>query len=159
MLPDLHTGFSRGRSGGLVFPSLSEFSTVYCDPHSQRLWHSQESRNRCFSGTLLLFRWSSFRFHTNQKLFYFKVDSLTNWAIREAPISQQLMLSTSLIPIKILIVLEYFILQSFIPCCTVTYYKGFYTLKYLYSYFCMQQILRHRLPSFRKPASNLIIST
>ena len=32
-LPDLHTGFSRGRSGGLVFPSLSEFSTVYCDPH------------------------------------------------------------------------------------------------------------------------------
>ena len=27
--------FSRGRSGGLVFPSLSEFSTVYCDPHSQ----------------------------------------------------------------------------------------------------------------------------
>ena len=37
LLPDLHTGFSRGRSGGLVFPSLSEFSTVYCDPHSQRL--------------------------------------------------------------------------------------------------------------------------
>ena len=28
MLPDLHTNFSRGRSGGLVFPSLSEFSTV-----------------------------------------------------------------------------------------------------------------------------------
>ena len=27
--------------GGLVFPSLSEFSTVYYDPHSQRLWHSQ----------------------------------------------------------------------------------------------------------------------
>ena len=43
MLPDLHTGFSRGRSGGLVFPSLSEFSTVYCDPHSQRLWHSQKT--------------------------------------------------------------------------------------------------------------------
>ena len=39
LLPDLHTGFSRGRSGGLVFPSLSEFSTVYCDPQSQRLWH------------------------------------------------------------------------------------------------------------------------
>ena len=33
MLLDLHTGLSRGRSGGLVFPSLSEFSTVYCDPH------------------------------------------------------------------------------------------------------------------------------
>ena len=36
MLLDLHTGFSGGRSGGLVFPSLYEFSTVYCDPHSQR---------------------------------------------------------------------------------------------------------------------------
>ena len=35
MLPDLHTGFSGGRSGGLVFPSIEEFSTVYCDPHSQ----------------------------------------------------------------------------------------------------------------------------
>ena len=33
LLPDLHTGFSRGRSGGMVFPSHSEFSTVYCDPH------------------------------------------------------------------------------------------------------------------------------
>ena len=41
LFPDLHTGFSRGRSGDLVFPSPSEFSTVYCDPHSQRLWHSQ----------------------------------------------------------------------------------------------------------------------
>ena len=37
MLPDLHIGFSRGRSGALVFPSLSECSTVYCDPHSQRV--------------------------------------------------------------------------------------------------------------------------
>ena len=35
MLPDLHTGFSRGRSGRLIFPSLSEISTVYCIPHSQ----------------------------------------------------------------------------------------------------------------------------
>ena len=30
-----------------------------CDPHSQRFWHSQLSKNRCFSGTLLLFRWSN----------------------------------------------------------------------------------------------------
>ena len=42
LLPDLHTGFSRGRSGGLVVPSPEEFSTVYCDPHSQRLWHKAE---------------------------------------------------------------------------------------------------------------------
>ena len=27
--------FSRGSLGGVVFPSLSEFSTVYCDPHIQ----------------------------------------------------------------------------------------------------------------------------
>ena len=33
LLPDLHTDFSGGRSGALVFPSLSEFSTVCCDPH------------------------------------------------------------------------------------------------------------------------------
>ena len=35
MLLELHIDFSRGRSGGLVFPSLEEFSTVCCDPHSQ----------------------------------------------------------------------------------------------------------------------------
>ena len=34
MLPDLHTDFSRGRSHGLIFPSLSEFLTVYCGPHT-----------------------------------------------------------------------------------------------------------------------------
>ena len=34
MLPDLHIGFSRGRSGGLAFPSFSEFSTVYCEQAS-----------------------------------------------------------------------------------------------------------------------------
>ena len=34
MLPDLHVGFSRDRSGGLVFPSLSQISTVYWDPQS-----------------------------------------------------------------------------------------------------------------------------
>ena len=52
LLLDLHTDFSGGSSSGLVFPSLDKFSTVCCDPHSQRLGHSQESRNRCFSGTL-----------------------------------------------------------------------------------------------------------
>ena len=55
LLPDLHIGFSRDRSGGLVFLSLSEFSTVYCDPHSPRLWHSQKGKNRCFPGTLFFF--------------------------------------------------------------------------------------------------------
>ena len=37
----MHKDFSRGRSGGLVFPCLEVFSTVCCDPQSQRLWHSQ----------------------------------------------------------------------------------------------------------------------
>ena len=32
LLLDLHTDFSGGRSDGLVFPSLEEFSTVCCDP-------------------------------------------------------------------------------------------------------------------------------
>ena len=40
MLPDLHIGFSRGRSGGPVFPSLSEFSTVYCDLYIYRQIHT-----------------------------------------------------------------------------------------------------------------------
>ena len=31
LLLDLHTDFSTGRSGGLVFPSLEEFSIVCCD--------------------------------------------------------------------------------------------------------------------------------
>ena len=31
--PLQYSCLGRGRSGGLVFPSLSEFSTVYCDPH------------------------------------------------------------------------------------------------------------------------------
>ena len=35
--------FSGGRSGGLVFPSSISFRIFHicCDPHSQRLWHSQ----------------------------------------------------------------------------------------------------------------------
>ena len=37
MLLNLHTDFSGDRSGGLVFPSLEEFSTVCGDPHSQRI--------------------------------------------------------------------------------------------------------------------------
>ena len=45
---DLHTDFSGGRSGGLVFPSLSEFSTVYCD-------YTVEVRNR-FKGLDLIDR-------------------------------------------------------------------------------------------------------
>ena len=36
-LLDLHTDFSGGRSGGLVFPSLEKFPTGYFGPHSQRL--------------------------------------------------------------------------------------------------------------------------
>ena len=33
LLLDLHTDFSGGRSGGLLFQSLEECSTVCCDPH------------------------------------------------------------------------------------------------------------------------------
>jgi len=51
--------FLRRHVNSLVFLSLEEFSTVCCDPHSQRLWHSQWSRSGCFSRTLLLFLWSN----------------------------------------------------------------------------------------------------
>ena len=40
-LLDLPTDFAGGRPGGMVFPSLEEFSTAYCDLHSQRFWHNQ----------------------------------------------------------------------------------------------------------------------
>ena len=42
LLPDLHSDFSRGMSGSLVFPPLEEFSRVCCDPHSQRLVNKAE---------------------------------------------------------------------------------------------------------------------
>ena len=38
-----------------LFQNFPQFIVI----QSQRLCHSQESRNRCFSGTLLLFPWSS----------------------------------------------------------------------------------------------------
>ena len=37
---------------------FQNFPVCY-DLHSQRLWHSQWSRSRCFSGTLMLFQWSN----------------------------------------------------------------------------------------------------
>ena len=37
LLPDLHTAFSRGRSGGLVFPSFSEFSSLLWSTQSKAL--------------------------------------------------------------------------------------------------------------------------
>ena len=67
-------GFSRQEYwSGLPFPSPGESSKpkdwtqVACIAGSrfnlwatsQRLWHSQQSRSRCFSGILLVFRWSS----------------------------------------------------------------------------------------------------
>ena len=52
-------GFLRRQVRWSGIPSLSEFSTVCCDPHSQRLLHSQW--NRCFSRIPLLFLWSNER--------------------------------------------------------------------------------------------------
>ena len=37
----LHIRWPKYWSGGLVFPSLEQLFTVYCDPQSPRLWHSQ----------------------------------------------------------------------------------------------------------------------
>ena len=41
------------------YSHLLKIFPVCCDPHNQRFWHSQKSRNRCLSGTLLLFWWSN----------------------------------------------------------------------------------------------------
>ena len=49
LLPDLHAGFSRGRPGGLVFPSLSEFSTV-------RSWHIEVLSVRCHCHCVVIFK-------------------------------------------------------------------------------------------------------
>ena len=45
----LHTYFSGGRSGGLVFPSLEEFSTVCCDPHIEKARECQKNIYFCFT--------------------------------------------------------------------------------------------------------------
>ena len=46
---------------------------VYCDPHSQRLSHSQWSRSRCFTGIHLLSLWSN------------KCQMLANWSLVPLP--------------------------------------------------------------------------
>ena len=54
VLLDLHTDFLGGRSSGLVFPSLSDF-TVCCDPHKGfGLVNKAEVYD--FPGTLSLFQ-------------------------------------------------------------------------------------------------------
>ena len=60
LLPDLHTGFSGSMSGGLVFPSLSEFSTVCSDPHSKGFRIVNEAEVDVF--------WNSFAFSMIQHM-------------------------------------------------------------------------------------------
>ena len=59
----------------LTFPEIF----IYCDPHSRRLWCSQQSRNRCFSGTLLLFQWSSGYWQFDLWFLAFSKTSLNIW--------------------------------------------------------------------------------
>ena len=54
LLLDLHRDVSGG-SKVVWYSYLLKNFPVCCDPHSQRLQCSQWSRNRCFSGILLLF--------------------------------------------------------------------------------------------------------
>ena len=60
-------------------PTLEDFSTVCCDPHSQSLWCSQLSRSICFSGTLLLFPWSSGCWQFDLWFLFFSKTSLNIW--------------------------------------------------------------------------------
>ena len=55
LLPDLQTCFSRGKTGGLVFPSPSEFSTVYCDPHCQGFGRVNKAEIEVFLGVSFFF--------------------------------------------------------------------------------------------------------
>ena len=49
--------FLRGQVRWFVIPIAWRISTACCDPHNQRLWHSQWSISRCCSGILVLFLW------------------------------------------------------------------------------------------------------
>ena len=55
------------------------FFTVCCDPHSQRLSHSQWSRSRCFSGIPLFSLWSSGCWQFDLWFFAFSKSSLYIW--------------------------------------------------------------------------------
>ena len=55
LLLDLHTDISGGRSGGLVFSSLSEFSTVCGDPHS----NGNPLQNSCLENPMDGGAWSA----------------------------------------------------------------------------------------------------
>ena len=52
---------------------------VCCDPHSQRLYLSQWSRSRCFSGILLPFLWSNRYWQFDLWLSAFSKSSLNIW--------------------------------------------------------------------------------
>ena len=65
LLPDLHIDFSRGRSGGMEFPSLEEFSTVYCDPHSQGFGIVNEAEIDVFLELSCFFEYTSIKLFKN----------------------------------------------------------------------------------------------
>ena len=56
LLLDLHTDFSGGKSGGLVFPSLEEFSSLWTVIHTVKGFGIvSKAEVDIFAGTLLLF--------------------------------------------------------------------------------------------------------
>ena len=82
-----NTDFPGGNSGGLVFPSLEEFSTVCCDAHSQRFSLVNEAEVNvslefsCFSmihkeDTVNLISGSSAFFKTSLNIWKFTVHVL-----------------------------------------------------------------------------------
>ena len=55
-LPDLHKGFSRGMSGHMVIPCLSEVSTLFCDSQINSLGIvNKTEKKKSFSFILLFF--------------------------------------------------------------------------------------------------------
>ena len=55
LLLDLHTDFSGSRSGGLVFPSLKEFSTACCDHTEALVWSVKQIFGKPFSHLSILY--------------------------------------------------------------------------------------------------------
>ena len=67
-------------AGKLVWYShLLKNFPICCDPHSQRIFHSQWSKSRYFSGILLLFVWSSGCWQIDLCSSAFSKSSLNIW--------------------------------------------------------------------------------
>ena len=69
MLPDLHTGFSRGSSCGLVFPSLSEYSTIWLVVREDKIFMVEKFTDAIIGTDYVLSAWSDLNFILSNKVW------------------------------------------------------------------------------------------